>query len=306
MAGDRHRPIAHLAATVRVARSTAPGYWRQYRRERTRIILPAPYTPEPHKWPDTGLHAAWLGHSTVLVKSDGFTFITDPVLGARCGVNMGPMTVGLKRLVAAALLRSELPHIDMILLSHAHFDHLDRATLRSLERAGTAVVTANGTSNLLRLRKYKSVAELNWDESTQVGPVNIRAFEVNHWGARIRTDTYRGYNGYLLETGRHRIVFGGDTAITDSFRKLRGSQPVDLAIMPIGAYDPWIHVHCNPEQALRMADDVRAEHILPVHHQTFKLSREPYLEPIERLLAATGKDDHRVTLQRIGQEWSLP
>jgi L-ascorbate metabolism protein UlaG (beta-lactamase superfamily) len=266
-------------------------------------MMAAPFTPDPHRWPDTGLHAAWLGHSTVLVKVDGFTFITDPVLGRRCGVHVGPVTVGLRRMVAAPLTPRELPHVDLVLLSHAHFDHFDRATLRWFESKGTSVVTASRTSNLLRIRKFKSVAELDWDQSTQVGPAKIRAFEVNHWGARIRTDTYRGYNGYLIETGRHRIIFGGDTAYCESFRKLRTSRRVDLAIMPIGAYDPWIHVHCNPEQAMRMANDAGAEHVLPVHHQTFQLSREPYFEPIERFLASTASHTGRVALQRIGQEF---
>jgi L-ascorbate metabolism protein UlaG (beta-lactamase superfamily) len=305
MSAKRHRPIAHLAATVKIARSVAPGYWKEYRKQRRQPLLPAPFKPHPRAWPDTGLYAAWLGHSTVLVKVDGFTFITDPVLGSRCGVNMGPMTVGLKRLVAPALSRRDLPLIDMILLSHAHFDHFDRATLRALQSAGTSVVTAHRTSDLLRVRRFQGVHELRWDDSINVGPLRIRAFEVNHWGARIRTDAYRGYNGYIIDTGRRQIVFGGDTAMTESFRRVRNSRPVDLAIMPIGAYDPCIHVHCNPEQALRMAHDVKAEHILPVHHQTFRLSREPYLEPIHRTLEAAGRDQWRVAVQRIGQEWRL-
>jgi L-ascorbate metabolism protein UlaG (beta-lactamase superfamily) len=239
------------------------------------------------------------------VKVDGFTFITDPVLGPRCGVKMGPMTVGLKRLVAAALNRKELPPIDLILLSHAHFDHFDHATLRSLERAGTSIVTASETINLLRPRRFKSVSELAWNGTTRVGLAQIRAIEVKHWGARIRTDTYRGYNGYLIETDRHRIVFGGDTALTDSFRAVRTQRGVDLAIMPVGAYNPWLQVHCNPEQALRMANDMNAEHVLPVHHQTFRLGRESYYEPIERLLTAAGPADDRVVLHHIGQEWHL-
>ena len=121
----------------------------------------------------------------------------------------------------------------------------------------------------------------------------------------MRTDTYRGYNGYLIQTDRRRILFGGDTAYTDSFRSVRSSRPVDLAILPIGAYDPWIYAHCNPEQAWRMAVDCRAEFVLPVHHQTFKLSREPYYEPIERLLQAAGRDTHAIAVQRIGQEWCV-
>lgn len=294
-----------VAAAVKVARAAAPGYWRQYRREGKRPILAAPYTPDPNRWRDTGLYAAWLGHSTVLIKVDGFTILTDPILGSRCGVRVGPLTVGLKRLVAPALLRSQLPPIDLVLLSHAHFDHFDRATLRSLERARTRVITASATRDLLRVGRYRAVRELGWGESMQVGSVLVRALQVSHWGARMRTDTHRGYNGYLIESGRRRIVFGGDTAYTDLFRDVRTSRPVNLAILPIGAYDPWIYAHCNPEQAWRMGRDCQAEFILPVHHQTFKLSREPFYEPIERLLQAAGRDTHAVPVQRIGQEWQL-
>ena len=267
-------------------------------------MAPAPFVPHPRKWADEGLHAAWLGHSTVLLKVDGFTILTDPVLGERCGVRMGPMTVGLKRIVAPALARPQLPHIDLILLSHAHFDHFDLRTLRSLERAGTAVVTAPNTSDLLRVRRYKSVQEIGWGERVRVGALSILGIQVNHWGARMGTDRDRGYNGYLIETKRHRIVFGGDTAWTDAFRTVRSSKPVDLAILPIGAYEPWIRVHCNPEQAWRMGHDCGAEFLMPVHHQTFRLGREPYYEPIERCVAAAGNHPDRVVATRIGQEWS--
>ena len=235
---------------------------------------------------------------------DGFTILTDPVLGERCGIRLPGVTVGIKRLVAAALARREqFPHVDLILLSHAHFDHLDRPTLRMLESRGTEVVTAGRTSDLLHCRRYKKIHELGWDEQIRIGPATVKAFRVEHWGARLRTDNYRGYNGYLIEAGRRRIVFGGDTALTDSFRGLRSSRPVDLAIMPIGAYNPWIAVHCNPEQAWRMAQDCRAEFVLPVHHQTFRLSSEPYSEPIERLLSCAGNHADSIAITRIGQEW---
>jgi L-ascorbate metabolism protein UlaG (beta-lactamase superfamily) len=260
--------------------------------------------PTPKKWPDQGLHVAWLGHSTVLLKIDGFTILTDPVLGERCGIRMGPVTVGIKRMVAPALLKPQLPHIDLILLSHAHFDHFDLPTLRSLERATTDVVTAKYTSDLLRVQRYHRVQEVGWNERVRVGPLSILGLPVKHWGARMRTDVHRGFNGYLIERGRHRLVFGGDTAWTDSFRVLRSSRPVELAILPIGAYDPWIHVHCNPEQAWRMGNDCGAEHLLPVHHQTFRLSREPYLEPVERFVAAAGGHPDRVVATCVGHEWS--
>jgi L-ascorbate metabolism protein UlaG (beta-lactamase superfamily) len=267
-------------------------------------VLPAPFVPHPKRWPDQGLHAAWLGHSTVLLKIDGFTILTDPILAKRCGVRMGPVTVGLRRMVAPAMQRKELPHIDLILLSHAHFDHFDLRTLRSLENSGTAVVTASNTSDLLRVRRYQSVQEAGWDERVRIGPLSILGIRVRHWGARLRSDTYRGFNGYLIESSRHRVVFGGDTANTDAFRVARGGKPVDLAILPIGAYNPWIGSHCNPEQAWRMGADCGAEHLLPIHHQTFRLSREPYFEPVERFVAAAGSRPERVVVTQIGHEWS--
>ncbi len=301
---NRKAKLVQLADAARFARGAAPDFLRRVQSERKRPVGPAPFLPHPEKWPDKGLHAAWLGHSTVLLKIDGFTILTDPVLGNRCGVKVGPMTVGLKRMVAPALLRSQLPPIDLILLSHAHFDHFDLRTLRGLERTGTAVVTASNTSDLLRVGRYGSVAELGWGERVRVGPLSILGIQVRHWGARLRSDTHRGFNGYLIETDRHRVVFGGDTAYTDAFRVARNSRPVDLAIMPIGAYNPWIYAHCNPEEAWRMGIDCGAEYLLPVHHQTFRLSREPFFEPVERFMDAAGSRPERVVTTRIGQEWS--
>jgi L-ascorbate metabolism protein UlaG (beta-lactamase superfamily) len=282
---------------------TAPAFWKQFSREWHRPILPAPEIPAPHLWSDRGLHAAWLGHSTVLLKVDGFTILTDPVFSERVGLSLGPMTLGLKRLVQPALLPHKLPPIDLVLISHAHMDHFDLPSLRRLEDRGTQVVTAARTSDLLRARHWGRVRELAWEEHTRVGPLELRAFRVNHWGARLRTDTYRGYNGYTIEAGRYRILFAGDTAATAAFRALRSARPYDLALMPVGAYNPWIHYHCTPEQALHMANDAGAEFVLPMHHRTFQLSREPLGEPIERLYAAVGRDSHRVALAGIGQEF---
>jgi L-ascorbate metabolism protein UlaG (beta-lactamase superfamily) len=119
----------------------------------------------------------------------------------------------------------------------------------------------------------------------------------------MHSDKYRGFNGYFVETPRHRVLFGGDTAMTDSFRALGDSRGTDLAIMPIGAYNPWIRAHCSPEQAVTMATDAGAQFILPVHHRTFQLSNEPCDEPIERLYNALARDSHRLATDQIGQEF---
>ncbi len=282
---------------------TAPKFWKRCAQDFQRDVRPAPHRPDPASWPDTGLHAAWLGHSTVLLKVDGVTILTDPVFSNRAGIGLGPVTLGIKRIVEPALDIAELPKIDVVLLSHAHMDHFDIPSLRRLENRGTTIVTASRTADLLHADRYAGVRELRWDERTRVGPLDIRAFEVRHWGARMRRDTYRGYNGYTIEAGRHRILFGGDTAMTDSFRRLKTSRPFDLAIMPVGAYNPWIHAHCTPEQAWSMAQQAGAEFFLPVHHQTFMLSREPYFEPIERVYGSAGKHPDRVAVSRIGQEF---
>jgi L-ascorbate metabolism protein UlaG (beta-lactamase superfamily) len=239
----------------------------------------------------------------VLLKADGVTILTDPVFSTYAGLGIGPLTIGVKRLIDTPLALEALPQVDLIVLSHAHMDHLDVPSLRALESRGTQVVTARSTADLLRPERYAGVHEMGWGETVQAGPVTVKALEVNHWGARMRTDTYRGYNGYVLKTGKHRILFAGDTADTDSFRQVGG---VDLAVFPIGAYNPWIRAHCNPEQAWRMANDARAGVVLPVHHKTFRLSNEPQAEPLERLHAAAGNASRRIGWGEIGDtfRWS--
>jgi L-ascorbate metabolism protein UlaG (beta-lactamase superfamily) len=283
----------------------APDLWSRYSQQRLRPVEPAPACPHWEDWPETGIHAAWIGHSTVLLKIDGVVLITDPVFSERCGLRVGPVTIGLKRLVEPALRIPHLPHIDVILLSHAHMDHFDLPSLRTLQSRGTAVVTARATSDLLRVKRYAAVHELGWGEQVRVGPLTFTGLQVRHWGARMRTDTYRGYNGYLIEAGRRRVVFGGDTAHTRDFRMVRTARRVDLAIMPIGAYNPWIHAHCTPEQAFEMCNDASAEHLLPVHHKTFQLGREPSAEPIERFLEAAHSHPDRVLTRAIGDQASL-
>jgi L-ascorbate metabolism protein UlaG (beta-lactamase superfamily) len=117
------------------------------------------------------------------------------------------------------------------------------------------------------------------------------------------------YNGYLIESGsrgRRRILFGGDTAMTDSFPKLRHNGEIDLAIMSIGAYNPWIHSHCTPKQAVELATAAGAQFIMPVHHQTFRLSFEPLREPIERFQAALSNTPEPTALREIGEKFVLP
>ena len=285
--------------------------WRMLRRlctDFTRGIQPAPLKPDPAAWKDDALTAAWIGHSTVLVNFRGVHLLTDPVFGARVGIGVPPLVIGPKRYVAPALKISDLPRIDLILLTHAHMDHFDLPSLRKL-RGDAIVVTAKSTRDLLAGIRFKEVIELDWEESREIttagGAVTVAAFEVRHWGARMQHDTHRGYNGYTVERAGRRICVAGDTALT-SLAHVRDGAPIDLMLAPIGAYDPWIANHCTPEQAVEMANQAGAKYIMPIHHQTFKLSWEPMDEPIARFRQALASDPGRIALGQIGETFTLP
>ncbi|HWR49591.1 MAG TPA: MBL fold metallo-hydrolase [Bryobacteraceae bacterium] len=275
-------------------------FWNQAIADLRRPVAPAPARPDPTRWPDRGVHAGWLGHATVLLKVNGVTILTDPMFSTRAGIKVGPITLGMKRLVAPALRVDELPPIDIVLLSHAHMDHFDLPSLRALESRRITVVTAGATADLLRTDHWAAVRELPWGTKVEAAGASITAFEVNHWGTRLRSDRHRRYNGYVIESGGRRVIFVGDTGPTDALARLGGG--FDLAILPIGCYNPWWPRHAKPEEAWRMAQDAGARSLLPIHHETFVLSREPVHEPLARLLEAAGGDAGRIAGRRIGEE----
>jgi L-ascorbate metabolism protein UlaG (beta-lactamase superfamily) len=291
---------------------TYAGYARRFGRkfvadrlaERHTPLAPAPHKPAPASWSDDDLTVAWLGHATVLINFYGTWLLTDPALRPRIGVQVGrALTVGPRRLVQPALTARELPALDAVLVSHAHMDHCDLGTLRQLPRATNAVVQ-RGNRDLVRRFRHKSA--LAWGDAVEIGGARIEAIEVNHWGARKLTDRQRGYGGFLIEKRGRALVFGGDTAYTRAFARLRPRANVVLAMLPIGAYDPYIFAHANPEQAWTMGREMGATYIMPMHHSTFRLSREPADEPIKRLLLAAGRERWRVALTQIGQTWRMP
>ena len=283
-------------------------------------MAPAFAKPNPSQWSDRQVTAAWLGHATVLINFFGINILTDPVLFPRVGIRIPFLfTIGPKRLTVPALTVDELPRIDIVLLSHAHFDHLDWRTLSHLDRA-TKVITASRTRDLLNWTRLRDVTELRWQERKTIEipagtchavaerrrTINITAVPVKHWGARMQHDDYRGFNAYLIERNDRRILFGGDTAFTETFTELRARGRIDLAIFSIAAYNPWIRSHANPEEAIQMANDAGARFIMPIHHQTFRLSFEPFREPIERFEAALRDQPEKIALRQIGETFVLP
>ena len=264
--------------------------------------------PEPATWKDNAITGSCLGHSTVWLNFLGVRVLTDPVFSRRAGPGFSPFILGPKRYLEPALSIRDVGTPDVIVLSHAHFDHFDRASLRKFSR-DTPVITAKATRDLLR--RFRVVHEIGWGEAVTLS-IHGRAFRceaipVAHWGARVMRDTHRGYNGYVMERDGRAICFAGDTAYTNSFAALRERAiPLDLAIMPIGAYDPWIRAHCTPEEAVAMAGHAGADYFVPVHHQTFKLSNEPMDEPARRLQARFAREPHRLLALHVGETFHVP
>lgn len=269
-----------------------------------------PGRPRPATWRDGEITGSCLGHSTVLLNFFGAVVLTDPVFSRRVGIGVPPFILGPKRLRAPALPIQEVPAPDVIVLSHAHFDHFDVWSLRRFSKK-TPIVTARATGDLLRCHGFRNLHEVAWGESVELelraGRMRVTALPVRHWGARMIRDTHRGYNGYLLERGGRTVCFAGDTAYTNQFGRLRQlERPLDLMLMPIGAYDPWIHHHCSPEQAAAMAREAGARTFVPIHHQTFRLSREATDEPAARIRAAFAAEPERLLAVGVGETFRVP
>jgi len=303
---DRPEPVRKKAArTAAITRSGLRRYPRVLAQSVARPTLPIPAGDASDL---RGLHehdplaAAWLGHASALLRLSGMTIAVDPVFSHRVGPKLGPFTFGPHRAVPAPVTPDLLPRLDLILITHAHFDHLDRPTLKALVSDRTTVVTARGCRRLVP-RGFANVVELDYGEADDFGPINVAAIETRHWGARAVIDRNRGCNAYALTADAGRVFVSGDTALTTAFDEVRG---VDLAVFSIGAYDPWEHKHATPEQVWAMFKRMGAARLLPVHHSTFELSEERAAEPMTRLLTAAGDEADRVIDAAPGALWLPP
>ena len=248
---------------------------------------------------DVAYGAAWLGHAGILLRQGGTTVLVDPVLSERIGPRIGGRVIGPGRLQDAPVGVEGLPEVDAVLITHAHFDHLDRPTLEMLARRGTVVVTSRRTRRLIP-RGFGSVVELHWDGVVEVGGLRVSALRPEHWGGRTAIDVVRGCNSYLIESDDRRTLTPGDTADTTEFESVGA---VDLAAFGIGAYSPSEHHHATPEQVWEMFKGMPGERLLPVHHSTFEISGEHVDEPMERLLRAARGEESRLIQVAPGALW---
>lgn len=251
---------------------------------------------------------SWLGHASVLLRLGGNEALVDPVLSSRIGPKVGRMVIGPGRLTPAPIGTRDLEPAEAVLITHAHFDHLDRPTLERVANPRCVAVVARGLRRLIP-RGFRHVVELDWDQRLEIETFAVRAVRPAHWGARRALDRDRGFNAYVVESDAGASLAAGDTAHTRAFD---GVGPVDLAMFGIGAYDPWEHAHATPEQVWDMfvsmggVDEATGgSTLLPIHHSTFELSDEPLDEPMKRLVRAAGEHHSRVLRATPGEVFEL-
>lgn len=228
----------------------------------------------------------FLGHSSFLLQMEGANVLIDPVFATRLIV--------LRRQKRPGIKLQDLPPIDIVLLTHAHMDHLNRPTLRQVARAtrritgrGPIAIVPAGVEDLVRDLGFREVRSMKWWGETQAVGLDITFTPAKHWGARLFADTHRHFGGYVIaDAAGHRIYHSGDTAYFDGFKEIGDRLHPQVALLPIGAYfpDTYRSVHTSPEEGLQAFVDVGAELMIPMHFGTFRLGREPMEEPPLRLM----------------------
>ncbi len=222
----------------------------------------------------------WIGHASFLIQFTDLNILVDP--------NFANWLFLLKRIKRSGMKIEDLPPIDLVLLTHAHFDHFHKPTLRRLPHPKIGVMPW-GMGDLAHDLGFSRVIELEWWESFARAGWKVTLVPSKHWGARMLHDHHRGYGGFILEHQGRRIYHAGDSAYFDGFSEIGQRLSPEIALLPIGAYHPdsFRHVHMSPDEALRAFLDVGAQHLVPMHYGSFRLSFEDMDEP-PRLLHDAG------------------
>jgi L-ascorbate metabolism protein UlaG (beta-lactamase superfamily) len=281
--------------------------WRLVRESHTSPMLGS--SKELERTAEGEVGVTWIGHSSFLIQVAGKCVLVDPVFSKRL--------ILLRRQRVPGLDWRNMPAIDLVLLTHAHMDHLDFASLRRTIRrtrklTGKApeVVVPVGVEDLVSRMGFAAVHGLEWWQRTVVAGLTVTMTPARHWGARLFKDTHRGFGGYVIEGGGQSVYHSGDTAYFAGFHDVRRRLSPQIALLPIGAYfpDSYRSVHTSPEEALQAFIDSGAEMMVPMHFGTFRLGREPMEEPPVRLMAAARRHDleDRVRVLEEGETLRIP
>ena len=258
----------------------------------TEVLIPSLFIRRagefaPPVFPQIGsaqIGLTWIGHASFLIQTHEVNILIDP--------NWSKWLKVIKRLKQPGFEIHHLPAIDFVLVTHAHFDHLDRRTLRKVA-ADQPIVVPIGVGNLVQDLGFHIVHELDYWQKVKLGSVDVSLTPCYHWGARFLADLHRGFGGFVITADNRTIFHCGDSAFFPGFREIGEHYRIDIALLPIGGYDPPTgrEVHMNPEEAMRAFIELRAKTLVPMHYGSFRLGYEPLEEPLERLLAAARERD---------------
>jgi L-ascorbate metabolism protein UlaG (beta-lactamase superfamily) len=318
--GRFRNPAGSPEATSTSGQAMAFWWWASFGASKEELNPPVPaghaLTPQQAQaqLAAQGAHDSltWLGHAAFLIRLDGKNILIDPYLGDYASPING---LGPRRYAGPALTVDQLPPIDTLLISHNHYDHLDLRTLSRLPGKDTMqVIAPRRLGTLLRETGFSRVTEVSWGDSLASAGVRITSVPAIHFSSRglfDRDETL--WSGYVIESLHQRVYFAGDTAYHPTvFKRLRESfGPIDLALVPIGAYAPralMAAVHVDPEEAAALARDMGARTAVAMHWGTVVLSQEPPFEPPRRFRAAgrtQGYGDEALWVMAIGESRSL-
>jgi N-acyl-phosphatidylethanolamine-hydrolysing phospholipase D len=260
--------------------------------------------------PEFGWRVVWLGHASFLLQGAGVSVLVDPVFSVHCGPLPIPL---LRRKVLPPVSLESMPPIRAVLLTHSHYDHLDLPTLRRLGM-DVPLIVPDGHGRWLRRCGFRNVAEVSWYSSHQIAAgVSVVATPAQHFTARSPWDRDRGHwCGWRIEGQDCSLWHAGDSGYCAGFREI-GERlgPVDLGMIPIGAYQPR-HImrpmHMNPEEAVRVFQEVGCRRALAMHWGTFRLTDEPMSEPplrLARAVESAGIPADAFSAGKIGQSWQI-
>jgi L-ascorbate metabolism protein UlaG (beta-lactamase superfamily) len=252
-------------------------------------------------------YVAWIGHATFLIKLGNTTIITDPLFSK----NAGPLIFGPKRYVDPAISLKEIPEVNLFLLTHNHYDHLDYRTIKKFPYKKAKVLTPLKLSKYFTRNGFNNVQEMDWYDQTEVNDLKITLMPAVHWSKRTLTDTNKTlWGSFLIEYKNKKIFFACDTGYGNIYKDLGNRYgPIDLTFVNIGAYDfrPMFEksiYHANPEEALNIGQDLKSKKVLGMHWGTVILSLEDPFEPPIRFKNATNKYGYHIDdaiLFKIGE-----
>lgn len=263
------------------------------------VTAPADFTSPPAQ----AIQYNWLGHSSLIVELEGKRFLLDPVFSERASFSQW---VGPKRFHPPPISLENLPHIDAVLISHNHYDHLDKLVIDSMKGRDVQFHVPLGVAKLLMKWgvKKENIVELDWWDETTIDGVRIIATPARHFSARglfDRDETL--WVSWSIVGKRYRVYFSGDTGMTPQFSEI-GERlgPFDLTFIKMAAYDDqWPDIHLNPEEAVQAHIMLKGNQMVPIHWGTFDLALHSWQEPIERIIVAAEKENVSIITSRIGE-----